>query len=284
MSTVSALGNFISGSHPNLAVIEDPIDVDLVVRSIPHGTIQAGKPFCVACALGVSASVREGQQRTLSLAVQHVQPSTARTAPQKAPPAGTTTTATAAATNARLASAVAMAMESSPTPRSSLTLLDGPPIGSPRAIQRAEHEEDDPASRQRIPPPEPMQGDEARYDKLRGMTRFVGASTLFVPPMTLVGSHPESESSSAVSRGGGNDVGNDTMASAAPTGKEVRFWEFELEYTPLRTGFVPVGGLRVLLLEDRVQGTEEAYPERRSSSAPVVLKEWDVIGEVWVKS
>src|SRR6266436_2779859 len=176
MSTVSALGNFISGSHPNLAVIEDPIDVDLVVRSIPHGTIQAGKPFCVACALGVSASVREGQQRTLSLAVQHVQPSTARTAPQKAPPAGTTTTATAAATNARLASAVAMAMESSPTPRSSLTLLDGPPIGSPRAIQRAEHEEDDPARRQRIPPPEPMQGDEARYDKLRGMTRFVGAS------------------------------------------------------------------------------------------------------------
>jgi hypothetical protein len=133
-----------------------------------------------------------------------------------------------------------------------------------------------------------MHGDEARYDKLRGATRFLGASTLLVPPMTLVRTHPESESVGPGSGGGGdNDSRGDTTTTtgAATTGKEVQFWDFELEYTPLRIGFVPVGGLRVLLLEeDRVQGAEEAYPERRSSNAPVVLKEWDVIGEIWVKS
>lgn len=134
-----------------------------------------------------------------------------------------------------------------------------------------------------------MHGDEARYDKLRGATRFLGASTLLVPPMTLVRTHPESELSSVgPGSGGGGDSDNrgdtTTGTSAATTGMEVQFWDFELEYTPLRIGFVPVGGLRVLLLEDRVQGGEEAYPERRSSSAPVVLKEWDVIGEIWVKS
>ena len=36
-----------------------------------------------------------------------------------------------------------------------------------------------------------------------------------------------------------------------------------------------------MLLEDRVHGAEEAYPERRFSDGPVVLKEWDVIGEIW---
>jgi hypothetical protein len=90
------------------------------------------------------------------------------------------------------------------------------------------------------------------------------------------------------SGGGNNDSRGDTTtgtgAAAATTGKEVQFWDFVLEYTPLRTGFVPVGGLRVLLVEDQVQGAEEAYPERRSSNVPVVLKEWDVIGEIWVKS
>jgi hypothetical protein len=281
MSTTT-LGNIISGSQSSLAVI-DPVDVDLVVRSIPQGgTLQAGKSFSVTCTLGVSAFVREGQQRTLSLAVQHVQPSTAPTVP-----AAATETTTPAATNARLASAVAMAMaSSSPTPRSSLTLLDGPLVGSPRATQLLEHEEDDTAPRQRFPPPRPMHGDEARYDKLRGATRFLGASTLLMPPMTLVRTHSESELSSVGTGSGGGDNDDTTTGTgaAATTGKEVQFWDFELEYTPLKTGFVPVGGLRVLLVDDRVQGAEEAYPERRSSNAPLVLKEWDVIGEIWVKS
>jgi hypothetical protein len=40
-----------------------PVDVDLVVRSIPQGTLQAGKSFSVTCALGGMASVQDGQQQ-----------------------------------------------------------------------------------------------------------------------------------------------------------------------------------------------------------------------------
>jgi hypothetical protein len=171
---------------------------------------------------------------------------------------------------------------SSPTPRPSLALLDGPLVGSPRATQppaeQQLHEENDSASPWRVPPPEPMSGDEARYDKLRGATRFLGASTLLVPPMTLVRAAPESPSPSPYAGSGEDRGGGD-----ATTRKEERFWEFELEYVPLRTGFVPIGGLRVLLLEDRVHGGDETYFERQSS-APVVLKEWDVVGEIWVNS
>ena len=57
---------------------------------------------CVACTLGVTASAREGQQRTLGLAAQDVQPSTARTTPETVPPASMTATSTTAATNLAL--------------------------------------------------------------------------------------------------------------------------------------------------------------------------------------
>ncbi|KAI9509963.1 DUF974-domain-containing protein [Russula earlei] len=266
--------------------VDDPINVDLVVRSIPRGEIQIGKPFCVACTLGVAASVREGEQRTLSLAVQHPLP--------PPPPPSETAPSLVPTTTDRLASAVATAISSSPASRTSLTLVDGPLVGSPRARQLAsDREEDDPAaaSRQRValllPAPEPMPGDEARYDKLRGATRFLGASLLHVPPMTLVrrtASEPSSSSSSSSPGSGrGGAGGDDNGKGDAVTKREERFWDFELQYTPLRNGFVPVGGLRVLLLEDRVQGAEEAYLGRRTG-APVVLKECDVIGEVWVRS
>jgi trafficking protein particle complex subunit 13 len=131
-----------------------------------------------------------------------------------------------------------------------------------------------------------MHDDGARYDKLRGATRFLGASMLLVPPMTLVRTHTESSESAPGNGGGGdNDVGGGNTTTGALTArKEVQFWDFELEYIPLRIGFVPFGGLRVLVLEDRVQGAEEEYPERRSSGALAVLKEWDVIGEIWVES
>lgn len=99
-----------------------------------------------------------------------------------------------AATTSRLASAMALALASSPipTPRTPLALLDGPLVSSPpHACLPAEQEEDNPASRQRILLLEPMQGNKACYNKLRGATRFLGASTLLVLPMTLVHTHPK---------------------------------------------------------------------------------------------
>ena len=261
-----------AGNHPpttaaHLGPPVDPIDVDLVVRSIPHDALLVDKPFRVACTLGVAASVREGRQRTLSLAVQHVQlPFIAAAAPVPevvVAPAGASTT-----------------RPSSPAPRTPLALLDGPLIGSPRATQLAGPETDE-SPLLRLPPPKPVAGDEGRYEKLRGATHFLGPSMLLVPPMTFARTIPEMSSSSSSSSGGGEgDVRIGGAESA--TKKEERFWEFELAYAPLKIGFVPVGGLRVLLLEDRADGGVEAYLDRRPS-VPVTLREWDVIGEIWVK-
>ncbi|KAH9043411.1 DUF974-domain-containing protein, partial [Lactarius pseudohatsudake] len=232
--TTSSAG---TGSHPiataaaHLAPPVDPIDVDLVVRSIPHGALPVGKPFRVACTLGVAASVREGRQRTLSLAVQHVQ----------------------------LQSAAPAAPDVTP-----LVLLGGPFVGSPRTTQQLAGPEAaaDESPLRVVPPPEPVAGDEGRYEKLRGATHFVGPSTLLVPPLTFAArTVPETSSTSSFG------------------GEEEHFWEFELAYAPLKTGFVPVGGLRVLLLEDRVDGGAEAYADKRTS-VPATLREWDVIGEI----
>jgi trafficking protein particle complex subunit 13 len=53
----------------------------------------------------------------------------------------------------------------------------------------------------------------------------------------------------------------------------------ELTYVPMRRGLGRVGGLRVLLVDDRFDGDDES--ERVE---PTILKEWDVIGEVWVEN
>ena len=120
-----------------------------------------------------------------------------------------------------------------------------------------------------------MSGDETRYEKLRGATRFLGVSTVLVPPMTLARTAASVDApQSSPPSGEGDD---------APSRKEEQFWDFELEYTPLRTGLVLVGGLRVLLLEDQVHSTENGHLPERRIVTPVVLKEWDVIGEIWVK-
>ena len=257
-----------AGTHPptttaHLGPATDPIDVDLVVRSIPRDALLVDKPFRVACTLGIAAFVREGPQRTLSLAVQHVQPPSA-SVPD-------VVVATATASPLPQPAGANITRPSSPAPRTPLALIDSPLVDSPRVTQLAGAETDE--FPLRLPPPEPVAGDEARYEKLRGATHFLGPSTLLVPPMTFARAIPETTSGeSDVSAGGAEPA----------TKKEERFWEFELVYAPLKIGFVPVGGLRVLLLEDRVDGGVEAYLDKRANG-PVTLKEWDVIGEIWVK-
>lgn len=273
--TSAGTGNTIitAAAHPGSPV--DPIDVDLVVRSIPHGALLVDEPFRVACTLGIAASVRDGRQRTLSLVVQHVQPSAA--APPLEVAAATVSTASHLPSPAGAA-----AISSSPAPRTPLALLD---VGSPRTTQLAT---DESPLRLSVPPPEPMAGDEGRYEKLRGATHFLGPSTLLVPPMTFARTISETSTSTSSGGGEGDDKKDDARIggaeSSGATKKEERFWEFELAYAPLKTGFVSVGGLRVLLLEDRADGGAEAYHPDKRTGVPLTLREWDVIGEIWVKS
>jgi hypothetical protein len=66
--------------------------------------------------------------------------------------------------------------------------------------------------------------------------------------------------------------------------------EFELSYLPICKGFLTVGGLRVLLVEDKMVNDDSEVAEEASAQAVPkqtearILEEWDVIGEIWVKS
>ena len=66
---------------------------------------------------------------------------------------------------------------------------------------------------------------------------------------------------------------------------------FELAYVPSTSGVLRVGGVRVLLVEDRLVEDRLVEDEEGDADAPVlptseprVLKEWEVVAEVWVKS
>jgi len=52
---------------------------------------------------------------------------------------------------------------------------------------------------------------------------------------------------------------------------------FSLTYMPMQKGFSTVGGLRILLVGDQMDG------EDREKEDALPLKEWDVIAELWVQ-
>jgi len=56
--------------------------------------------------------------------------------------------------------------------------------------------------------------------------------------------------------------------------------DFEVVYIPVRTGFHTIGGIRILALEDRLVEGDDNPPKRKAST----VKEYEVIGEVWVTS
>ncbi|KAF9228765.1 DUF974-domain-containing protein [Gyrodon lividus] len=112
-----------------------------------------------------------------------------------------------------------------------------------------------------LPPPYFETQDEIRSAKLKGCS-FLGPSAISLDPIKLV-SHGDSET-----------------AGDLPVVETSQ--EFELTFLPLRTGFVCVGGLRVILVCDDLSDTEPGV--HSAVKEPRTLKELDVVAEVWVQS
>jgi hypothetical protein len=135
-----------------------------------------------------------------------------------------------------------------------------------------------------LPAPFAEGGDEGKFTDSAGIA-FLGNSSIPLDPIIILpvkGNRP-------VDAVDGDDSG-DPDENEIERVLTVR--DFELSYLPLRKGFSTFGGLRVLLLEDTwiiedgpasvagmVQG--EAIPPRTPAR---VLKEWSVIGEIWVRA
>jgi len=127
-----------------------------------------------------------------------------------------------------------------------------------------------------LPPPYTNEADDKKLANSKDVL-FLGPSAIFLKPIWFSGSTREN--------GDGDD--------AAVRAEAVQ--EFDLTYVPLLKGFSRIGGLRVILVEDRLVDEDETAlndPEPfnvdstivRKSTEVRIMKEWDVIGEIWVKT
>lgn len=87
---------------------------------------------------------------------------------------------------------------------------------------------------------------------------------------------------------------SDQESSARAQGAQ----DFSLSYIPITAGFSTLGGLRIILVDDQLADEGELTPsetqggglfgagvsEVRRPTDVQVLREWDVIGEIWVRT
>ncbi|KAH9857834.1 DUF974-domain-containing protein [Lenzites betulinus] len=308
-------------AQPAQRPFED-VEVDLVVTSIPRESIAVDKPFTIGFKLTALAPVPVARpddntrQRILSLVVQHVQPPKPLTvAAAVASAVGTSTGPAQAAWSPRLPSSGF----STPSPFATPIRGDFPDtlsekllVASPRRMHAdsdSEAETDGgrtpgPSAHSaepvvELPPPElmvpPQAGAESKAAASDSVT-FLGTSALFLPPLRFPtpnapppATHQQAGHSRGVSDSTDSSVDSDAedLSHAPDRMKVTASQEFELSYLPLKTGFTAVGGLRVLLIEDRLADEEDVTDGvilGQYATEPRTLKEWDVISEVWVKS
>jgi len=111
-----------------------------------------------------------------------------------------------------------------------------------------------------LPPPYFETPSETRNAQLRGCS-FLGPSAIPLDPIDLTQ----------------QDVlaGDPSLVEANQT--------FELTFLPLRTGFVCVGGVRLILVSDHLSDVDIETSTFASVKEPRTLKELDIIAEVWIQ-
>ncbi|ESK88422.1 hypothetical protein Moror_14744 [Moniliophthora roreri MCA 2997] len=258
--------------HP-ISMRTHTIEANLVLRDIPRDSIKAGKPFITSFTLVLSSLLppeRRGQNLRLSTIVQHVYPlpspstSVSKPAPEMSTPTPKVTSpgfSTPSPVYSTFNYALAyQKLAASQSPRASTAAsrtLDGD--ATPRNA---------PDNACVLPPPHYDQDDPKRL-RLTGGVSFIGPSAIALPPIDLV--EQQSETSS------------DDAQSAQQ--RVYAQHDFELAFMPSRPGFHNVGGLRLLLTDELFVHRDDAADEDGRTlrmTDTQVLKEWDVIAEIWV--
>ncbi|KAI0781197.1 DUF974-domain-containing protein [Trametes elegans] len=296
----------------------EDVEVDLVVTNLARDTIAVDKPFTIGFKLTVQAPApvarpnEPRRQRIVSVVVQHVQPPKPLTVAAAVASAVATSTGPPAQTS--WSPRPPSSGFSTPSPYATPyrgdfhdTLAQRLLVASPRRMNTDLESDagtdggDTPGPSAHaagrvidLPPPEPAPrvGAEGK-PAASPHVKFLGTSALFLPSLRLPvpDPPPPAERGLGHSRGvsDSTDSSVDSDAEEAPGGVErvkvTAAQEFELAYLPLRTGFTTVGGLRVLLVEDRLaEEGDTVEPILGHYTEPRVLKEWDVVSELWVKS
>lgn len=259
----------------NTVVKSPDLEVDLVVRDIPHDAIFIEKPFTISGTIRVTALAPQGmhQKRAVSLVIQHVR---RRSEPSLSSPEPIDTPEVP---GSRLPSAITSASPTI-TPRRGHFSYEKPIVISPEHHNEDTTRQDDEMGRNGgIVLPSPFAYDH-EDSKSKGVL-FLGPSTTFLDPIHL--SSPSLE--------GSEPIYNESDSSIRVEGSQ----DFELSYIPLVGGFSTVGGFRVILIEDQILNQSENLLNdgdggRFGTGAngvrmdARVMKEWNVIGEIWVQS
>ncbi|KAH9952206.1 hypothetical protein B0H21DRAFT_716167 [Amylocystis lapponica] len=292
--------------HPAARRPED-IQVDLVVRSIPHESLCVEQPFEIAFTIAISALIptprptEARKQRILSLVVQHLEPP--RIQPTVISDAIAQPIVPRESWSPRMPSSGLSTPSPSGTPyRGDFqdALAQKLLVASPRQLDN-DGDTDTDGGETPAPPgarggfnavhlPAPYARAESSVSK---DVVFLGTSALFLPQLRLAvppdavvrteheKKHERDWSVSTTDSEADSEVEFDGTHSI----KMVVCQEFELSYLPLRRGFAKVGGLRVVLVEDRIADEGSAGDEETRYSTEVrTLKEWDVVGEIWVRA
>ena len=122
-----------------------------------------------------------------------------------------------------------------------------------------------------LPPPFTDREGDVKMANSKGIL-FLGSSAIHLEPIRLSGMTVDDK--------GEMDDGN------ASTIRVEAVQEFGLFYIPLVKGFSGVGGLRIILVGDQLVEEDQASSNQADSRRMEVriLKEWDVIAEIWVKT
>ncbi|CDO69023.1 hypothetical protein BN946_scf184834.g30 [Trametes cinnabarina] len=293
---------------------EEEINVDLVVTSLDRESIAVDKPFSIGFKLTVQAPapvVRSNEpcrQRIVSFVVQHAWPDKQQSV---AAAVASAVAANAGPSQAGWTPRMPSSGFSTPSPYATPyrgdfhdTLAQKLLVSSPRHMH-AELNSDagtdggetpgphmQPAGRVvELPPPEMQSARPASSERVT----FLGTSALFLPPLRL----PVPDPPTLLERHAGHSRGvSDSTDSSADSDAEesvsvidrvkvTASQEFELSYLPLKTGFSTVGGLRILIVDDRIVEEDEVADGAilgHYAMEPRTLKEWDIVGEIWVKS
>jgi hypothetical protein len=219
------------------------IEVDLVVTHIPREEILLDEPFIMKFSLAISAVLPAPPRHRLLTLVV-----------QHIQPSSNISTPVPEAYFTSPRTAFPASASPTDTPRRGHFSFGEMAL----ALSPETHPVDDKRKSSFLPPPFSVSlSDET---KLKQRIVFLGSSATYLPPFRL---------SSAT----------ETSARGEAS------YDFELEFMPVELGFSAIGGLRVVVAADKELLYDEEIAGRFDSDVVEgrVIREWDVVGEVWVK-
>ena len=247
---------------PSLPLPE--LEVQLLVRSIPRQGIQLEKPFSISFSAIISSGIpppgKGLTRRRIKLAIQHTRP---RTIP---PP---TSSQPVEALSPRIPSSSGFSTPSSAPTTFNYALAHQKILAASSQLPAPEPSppDDDMSSVEvNVLPPPYFEGgsDDPKHSASSGVS-FLGPSTTFLPMLDLL-------------------ISNAQTKGDAPS-KIQAVQDFNLSFVGLRKGFSTIGGMRILLVDDHLtQGEQEEDDKNIPTKRAHILREYAVVGEVWVSS